>query len=321
LAYGAPGYSEGFIAGEGASLLQLLPEWVSRALQVVAESDKDLIIAAVLVYVSSTVIYALRTFIIARKLGIQLRYYDSYISYIFNIFINNITPSAKAGGELARAAYIARSTGSHIATIVNIIAFERATEALGLALLSIATALYGIFDTKNTQYIVAAALLIVVSMTLVYHYWDKIFEKLMVRLEDKGVISFRGQNITRFKDFFRNRKLFLIGVTFGVTVWFLDALRLYTIALAVGARAALAMFIGVSVLYAVIGLVAITPGGLGIVEGGLTAALVALGISPHDAFAITLIERLISYGLGTALGALGLLMTGGIRAWRTLKLQ
>lgn len=59
-----------------------------------------------------------------------------------------------------------------------------------------------------------------------------------------------------------------------------------------------------------------TIGGLGAVEGGLTAALCLFGVELDKAIAITALERGISYVLATSVGGLVLLLIGGGELWR-----
>jgi uncharacterized membrane protein YbhN (UPF0104 family) len=60
-----------------------------------------------------------------------------------------------------------------------------------------------------------------------------------------------------------------------------------------------------------------TIGGLGVVEGGLTAALCLFGVELDKALAITALERGISYILATGVGGLVLLYVGGGELWRS----
>ncbi|MDH3681117.1 MAG: flippase-like domain-containing protein [Acidimicrobiia bacterium] len=55
---------------------------------------------------------------------------------------------------------------------------------------------------------------------------------------------------------------------------------------------------------ALLGLIPLTPGGLGFVEAGLTATLTLAGISASDAVAVTLLYRLFSFWLPIPLGML-----------------
>jgi len=50
------------------------------------------------------------------------------------------------------------------------------------------------------------------------------------------------------------------------------------------------------------GSIGLTPGGLGIIEAALSAALVAAGIKAHHALAAVLVDRLISFWLVMAAG-------------------
>src|SRR5205085_4934462 len=54
-----------------------------------------------------------------------------------------------------------------------------------------------------------------------------------------------------------------------------------------------------------------TVGSIGAIDGSIVAGLVLFGADTHTAVAITLIERLISYGFSTAAGAGALAVLGG----------
>jgi uncharacterized protein (TIRG00374 family) len=54
----------------------------------------------------------------------------------------------------------------------------------------------------------------------------------------------------------------------------------------------------------VLGMIPITPGGLGFVEAGLTATLTLAGVSASDAVLATLAYRLVSYWLPLPAGLL-----------------
>jgi len=295
--------------------------WLEEALSIVSASDKLYVSMAVATYLFSTVLYSLRTVIVMRRMGIPLSLRDAYIAYLLNILVNNITPGARAGGELARAAYIARRYKASLPSLINIIAFERATEAAGIVSLMLIALVYGIFDQRDARYLAVLSSLIFAGLLALYKYWDRLFNFAMAKLEKRGWVKYDASSTMRFSELFHDHLLLAVSVAIGATVWFLDAVRLYLIGRAIGVHLGVAVYVGVSALYAVVGLFAVTPGGVGIVEGGLAAILIAVGIEPGDALAIALIERLISYGLGTLLGVLGLLAAGGRRAWKTLRIR
>ena len=64
-----------------------------------------------------------------------------------------------------------------------------------------------------------------------------------------------------------------------------------------GAKPRPALVLLAYVAAAVLGMIPITPGGLGFVEAGLTATLTLAGVSAADAVLATLAYRLVSYWL------------------------
>jgi uncharacterized protein (TIRG00374 family) len=92
-----------------------------------------------------------------------------------------------------------------------------------------------------------------------------------------------------------------------------DVAALIASLLAVGADADPFLVLLAYVASLALGLVPITPGGLGFVEAGLTSLLVLAGASPQEAVVATLLYRLVSFWLPIPFG---LLAWGGWRARR-----
>ena len=298
-----------------------LPEWLWDAFSLAATIDVGVLALVIAIYLASVGVYAARLYLILRRLGIRCSYFDCVIAYMISILVNNVTPAAKAGGEFARVAYISSRAGlQSTALLINAVAYERVTEAIAVALLALYAVLTGI--ASNMRPLWGLALVTVAGLVVVERYWDRLLEVAARRLPQRysdmlGLVeAARGMQMRRL---LRDRVLLPVAVTLSLLVWVMDAARIRLIALGLGYSLSLDAAIVVSLLYLAVGLVAVTPGGLGIVEGGLAAALASMGIPLSGAVAVTLIERLISYGLGTALGLLALLSTGGRGAWRRLR--
>jgi uncharacterized membrane protein YbhN (UPF0104 family) len=84
--------------------------------------------------------------------------------------------------------------------------------------------------------------------------------------------------------------------------WGLDYLALLAALTAVGARPRPSLVLLAYVTSVVLGMIPITPGGLGFVEAGLTATLALAGVSAPDAVLATLAYRLVSYWLPILIG-------------------
>jgi len=94
------------------------------------------------------------------------------------------------------------------------------------------------------------------------------------------------------------------AVAWGAANWLLDAAVLWGILAAVGYTLdPLTLFIAYAVAN-VLGLLPITPGGVGVVEGVLVPSLVAAGVPAHLALVAVLAWRLVSFWLPIPVGAL-----------------
>jgi uncharacterized protein (TIRG00374 family) len=89
--------------------------------------------------------------------------------------------------------------------------------------------------------------------------------------------------------------------------WLLDYTALLAAVMAVGARPKASLVLLAYVVAALLGMVPITPGGLGFVEIGLTAALGLAGVGAAEATLATLMYRLVSFWLPIPAGGLALL--------------
>lgn len=99
-------------------------------------------------------------------------------------------------------------------------------------------------------------------------------------------------------------KRWLPALSAAVLNWTLDYMVLMAALIAVGPRPRASLVLVAFAGAAVLGMIPITPGGLGFVEVGLTAMLVAAGIPGPDATLAVLVYRLFQFWLPIPLGAI-----------------
>lgn len=93
------------------------------------------------------------------------------------------------------------------------------------------------------------------------------------------------------------------ALVFAAGNWLLDLSALIVALAAVGAEPRASVVLLAYVVAAFLGMIPLTPGGLGFVEGGLIATLGLAGISTADAVLATLVYRLATYWLPMPTGA------------------
>ena len=113
-------------------------------------------------------------------------------------------------------------------------------------------------------------------------------------------------------------RVFARGVGWSTLAWLQDVLRLTCATLAFGVALSPTKIATLSMLAMLGGLVPAVAG-LGPVEGGLVAGLMAFGVDLPTAAAVTALERMISYGFSTSAGAVVIALLGGRSVWSAVR--
>ena len=284
-------------------------EEILRTLQ---ETRIIYVIPALLVYLLSVYLFAVRWQNVLFCIGYNLKATSLVPIYFGAIFMNNITPANMTGGEPLRILWANKLFGISYTKAFKTIFFERLIEAIPIAFLLIYV-LYSFpsFDIKFLP--------LINSLTL-----SSIHLMLFVFLAAGVTIwFFREKFASLLRNVHKNwkqlKKSFIPVLLLSCGVWTLDIIRLKLVALALNIHLSLNLIVTVSVLSFLLGLLPLTPGGLGIIEGGLISLLLYSGLPLASAGSFVFLERLISYGVSSVIGFLCLFYYGGFKIWEKFK--
>jgi len=270
------------------------------------------VVPAVLVYLLSVYLFAVRWQKVLFCIGYNLKATCLVPIYFGAIFMNNITPANMTGGEPLRILWANKLFGISYTNAFKTILFERLVEAIPIALLLIYV-LYS-FPSFNIKFLPLISSLTLSSTHLM----------LLVFLAAGITIRFfRAKFAALLKNLQKNwkqlKKSFTSVFLLSCGVWTLDILRLKLVALALNIHLSINLIITVSILSFLLGLLPLTPGGLGIIEGGLISLLLYSGLPLASAGSFVFLERLISYGVSSVIGFLCLFYYGGFKIWEKFK--
>ena len=226
--------------------------------------------AALLVYLASHLITALRLQAVLVGLRLPTRLRESFFANLCSIFVNNVTPG-RVGGEVCRVVLLNRRAGVDLVRAAVALAYDRLTDLVPLALmvaLSIPTLRRLIPDGSSAGRVialVAATILLAIAGMIVFLRSAR-GEALIAEWRD------------RFLRFRIERSAMARAVAWSGVMFALDLLRLILVAKAFGVWLPPFQAVVLSVVSIVGGLVP-TPGGIGAIEGGLCGALVLFGDS------------------------------------------
>ncbi|HWQ49566.1 MAG TPA: lysylphosphatidylglycerol synthase transmembrane domain-containing protein [Methanosarcina sp.] len=285
---------------------------LGESLKMLTETRIQYVILAFLVYLLSVYLFAVRWQRVLYCIGYTLKATDLFPILFGAIFVNNLTPANRTGGEPLRIFWANKRFGISYTDAFITIFFERLVEAIPIILL-LFYVLY-LFPSLEIKFLPQKSILTLNSTYL-----------LLLTFLATGVLVwiFRERFTVFLKDIQQNwKKLnrsFIPVLLFSCWVWILDIIRLKLIALALNIPLSLYIISAVSILYLLLGLLPVTPGGIGIVEGGLISLLLYFGLTLASAGSFIFLERFISYGLSSLIGFLYLFYYGGFKIWKNTK--
>ncbi|AFK22364.1 lysylphosphatidylglycerol synthase transmembrane domain-containing protein [Pyrococcus sp. ST04] len=268
-----------------------------------------LLLLAVMTYYLSVLLFAIRWKFVLKGLGHDVSLVDCIKGVFVGLFFNNITPTSRGGGEIARALLLKLKHGIPVDESITSIIYERLLEFLpvfGMFLVSMNYLALKFPNIKLFVYLLGAC------GFLLWLNFDKIIDRILKYLK-------KAPSSTNLKDLKRNSHVNIIGIITSSLVWALDIARFKLIFWALSFSLPLKKIIVISLANLILSLLAFTPGGVGIIEGGLTSFLIIIGLPTGIAIRTVLIERFISYILGTLTGGIITFLEGGLTVWRALK--
>lgn len=277
-------------------------------------ADLSFVALALLVYAVSVPLVALRWRTVLRGVaGGDPPLGPLILATLASSFVNNVTPAARLGGEACRVVALVRLRLAPVSKAVAAAAYERLTEAPAVALIAALTVFaigrrpLGHFSQPTTPsapvMVFTLVMLVVSAMALLL--MNRALARAWSRLRSLASIAVAPSALA-------------MSAAMSAAIWALDVLRLRVVSAAFQAPIGLPEAATLTAITIVAGWVP-TVGGLGAIEGGLFAGLVAFGVPPADAVAITAVERGISYGIGTAAGFCALWWLGGRSLWNAVR--
>lgn len=287
---------------------------LGESLRILSETKIRYFILAFLVYLLSVYLFAIRWQKVLSCMDYNLKSTDLVPVIFGGIFANNLTPASRAGGEPLRILWVNKRFGISLTNAFVSILFERLVEAIPITILLIYV-LYS-FPSLEIKFLPIKSSLKLSSTYLLLSFF---------LIAGALIWVFRGKLSPFLKRIYENwrqlHKSFNVVLLLSSGVWILDIIRLKLIALSLSLPLSLHFLATVSILYLLLGSLPITPGGLGIVEGGLISVLLYLGLPLASASSFVFLERFISFGLSSVIGFLYLFHYGGFKIWKNTKLH
>lgn len=316
--------------------LLLAPQNFSEMLNALRGANYLFVSLAIGVYVFSIALWAARWKIALSAMGHNAGLRALFLTVWGSVFVNNVTPFTYSGGDPFARTYLLNKTtrtpyssGFAAITAEFLLDLPIFFSILAFGLLFS----FGLLPTLSTLFLLALWLAVIIVLV-------PLLPRLLRGKIAAGKISsliWRGAKLLRIRTtkakisrgvgrFYKGahciickRRSALCMVLIGAMLWAFTMIRFFLIFQALGYTTPIPILMVAATLPPIIGLVPLLPGGLGTVDAAYFFVFYAgfrgsLGDPTTLVFSAILIERAITYVLGTLVGACSLSYLG-IRIW------
>jgi len=234
---------------------------------------------------------------------------------MIGIFFNNVTPSAKTGGEPMKTFLISKDENiSPVENVFATVTADRFIEALPFFVLAIFSVMY-----VNLFYSVGWATISILSFVIIIYTFILLVATYVCfnkKAGEKVVFKFLrligrfSKRINKYEDLalsmvenfhqqfqltLRSRDSLYKSIIASIIMWTCWILRTYFVFLALGRPLNPLLVALVSTISLLVGLIPLLPGGVGIVEVTMTVLYASLKVGKNIALTVTILDRILSF--------------------------
>jgi uncharacterized protein (TIRG00374 family) len=216
-------------------------------------------------------------------------------------------------GDAYRGYGLARETGASIPSSLGTVLAERVQDMAAVLLILVGATLVLAYthEAATPEVVIGVAFVLVgvlVAGLFAMRAWGKRLSGFLPRRLRGAYLNFQAGALASFRPRALPPQLAL-----GIAGWVLEVARLYFVSEAIGVDISFTIAAFAALANAMLSTIP-TPGGFGFVEGGLAGVLVLLGLGHTDAFAVTLVDRSISWISVIVFGGLTFFLWHALRA-------
>jgi uncharacterized membrane protein YbhN (UPF0104 family) len=271
---------------------------ITATTDVISHARLGFVAAAFIVDTLALVVMAFRWRILLHGVGSRATLWETLLAYSAGVCVGNITPARTLGGDAGRAVLIPRPDGvPPLKAIAASVVYDRATDVPGFLLLGLIA--LPALNLESPPWILMAALAAVAAVAALPVSRRRLASRF-ARWHEWMIGGTMNASIAA-------------AVSCSLTIWLLDMTRIMLVGRAFDVPLLPSQAAVVSLIRLGSGLIPV-PAGIGVVDSALVGGFVWLHLPTTTAIALAVVERAIVLGWATALGAVALLLLGGMRA-------
>ncbi|AMM53175.1 lysylphosphatidylglycerol synthase transmembrane domain-containing protein [Pyrococcus kukulkanii] len=312
------------IVGIGIIIVLLWWAGIRDSIGLMLQANLKYLALAVLMYCIAILSWSIRWGVFLRGANIRTSFIKVIEGVFVGIFLNNLTPGARTGGEAIKALYIAKSSNGTYPKVFATVMADRILDIIPVAMLMLIAFIYSVVHgIKVLVWVLLLSLILlmlVVIITVVFSVKENYAMSLIMgifrifrRIFPSRLSNYEEKMESKIKGGIREFKSTLIGISkrkrdvvfstlWSFVLWLSDVLRTYFIFLSLGSRVSLLQVLLVKMASMALAMISVIPGGIGISETIQSALFLAVGVEKTVAVSATVLDRIISFWAPTFIG-------------------
>lgn len=277
--------------------------------------------------------WAFRWWLFVRRADPTVPYFDILKNHLVGLAVNNLTPVAKLGGEPVKAYILNRKhnirIGEGLATVLSDLTLEFIT-SIGMVI--VAMFLYITFTNPPFWVLIIVLFFLLVAFLVMAGLMEIQSERDFVpkfirwlsnrsrriRSHTERILEGYKEFQSAFRRCLKDRKTFTAGLALSILLKILEISSFFFLFLSLGYEVSLLTLVIIMGVNSMLLSIPATPGGLGILEGGLISTFILLGVPSAEASAVVFLQRLILFWGVTITGSI-LGVHYGVSFWSKTK--
>ncbi|XRO75163.1 UPF0104 family protein [Methanocaldococcus sp. 28A] len=297
---------------------------IYKIFQILISANPIYIILAIILQIVISILLALRWRYITNILGYKASMKNLFLLVLMGMFINNITPSMRGGGEAFRAYYLSKLEKIPKGLAFSTVVVERVLDtSIFLFFTLFVIGYFVVTGFKYLEYLILSWIFLF-SLTAVVIYLianKKLLIKTVTKIS-KFICKYSSYNYEEDKilksidDFYNSMRFFknkrgrdvYIAITLSVGWYVLDILKLWLLFISLSYIVSIVSVAAVYLITLLFGILSITPSGFGTADTVMILSFSAFKIPLSVSAAVTLLDRFVSYVFPTLLGYIAMLI-------------
>ncbi|CAB50678.1 lysylphosphatidylglycerol synthase transmembrane domain-containing protein [Pyrococcus abyssi] len=315
------------LIGAGILIVIILLWWagVRETLDLILTANPKFLLLAIIMYCISVLTWALRWATFLKSAKVSVSFLRVIEGVFIGIFLNNLTPGARTGGEAVKVLFIKKSSqnGSYSKVFATVMA-DRILDVIPVIAFMVLAFLYALtLHVKVLLIILGISALILTLIVLIttllsvkekyalsfllklFRLFKRIFPSKLTYTEE----TIREKLLKEFREFkatlivlAKEKRRLASTLLYSFVLWLADIMKTYFVFLSLGSEVNLFQVLLVRMASMAVAMISVIPGGIGISEAVQSGLFLAIGIEKTVAVSVTMLDRLISFWTPTLIG-------------------